>query len=290
MCSGPVGFALTNSTCTRRPVGAARPYASPAATTSRSAACSHSSVVKTFRKPGPAISTRSTNGAGGSASTIACATSRGGFPARFASPRATFVAKSPCSFCLGASSSGTGRSPSRPSAGAAADEPLPDPRDELVLDHAASPILRRTRPTSTWGSKGFDRCVDGPERGVLRLVVVADARAQEDDGDLRETGQLRAGGGRPRCRPSRASSCRAARRAGGVASAIASASSPRVALSTTKPSRRKFTSSRRSIAGSSSTSSTRVPSGMDRGYPGVVEARPTGGEGAIARLVVATPP
>ena len=41
---------------------------------------------------------------------MASATSRGRRPARFARASATFVAKSPCSFCLGARSSGSGTS------------------------------------------------------------------------------------------------------------------------------------------------------------------------------------
>ena len=59
--SGPVGFAETYSTLTfSRFSGEPRPQSSPAATTCRAAATYHGSARKTFRKPGPATSTRST--------------------------------------------------------------------------------------------------------------------------------------------------------------------------------------------------------------------------------------
>jgi hypothetical protein len=51
-----------------------------------------------FTKPGPAISTFSTNGTSASEATIVSATSRGGLPAGLARTSATLVAKSPWSF------------------------------------------------------------------------------------------------------------------------------------------------------------------------------------------------
>ena len=59
-------------------------------------------------KPGPATSSASTTPVGGKAATMASATARGGFPAFGASTSARFVAQSPCSFCRGRSSSGSG--------------------------------------------------------------------------------------------------------------------------------------------------------------------------------------
>ncbi len=58
---GPVGLALTNSTCTRSPLVQA-PKRSPAAWIAASDSRYQASVMNRLRKPGPAISTFSTAG------------------------------------------------------------------------------------------------------------------------------------------------------------------------------------------------------------------------------------
>src|SRR3954469_20375024 len=57
-----------------------------------------------FRKPAPAVSTRSMRGSGGSAAMSAAASSRGLRFSAFASCIATLLEKSPCSGCRGRSS------------------------------------------------------------------------------------------------------------------------------------------------------------------------------------------
>ena len=94
--------------------------------------------------PGPANSTFSTNGTGASASTSACATSRGGRPARFASASATFVAKSPCSFCARRLQLRVGKLAVEPESGGRRAQPVGEPGLEFGLDHAPPSSRVRT--------------------------------------------------------------------------------------------------------------------------------------------------
>jgi len=93
MTSGPVGLADTNSSSTRAPLPASlRPYSSPAARTSCRASAHHAGERNTLRKPGPAISTRSTTAVFGNEATMASAILRGGRRASRARVMATLVA------------------------------------------------------------------------------------------------------------------------------------------------------------------------------------------------------
>ena len=93
MCTGPVGFAETNSRFTFCPDSSVLwPYDSPASTTVRASSpwAAESSVM--LRNPGPATSTSAMPSASRSRSATASATSRGGRPAGLASCSATEVA------------------------------------------------------------------------------------------------------------------------------------------------------------------------------------------------------
>src|SRR5690242_8753876 len=93
MTRGPVGLADTNSRRTRWPARSlARPYARPAASTSRSEVATHAGARKTLRKPGPAISSFATSGVAGKFFTIASAIWRGARFAALAEAMATLVA------------------------------------------------------------------------------------------------------------------------------------------------------------------------------------------------------
>src|SRR6185436_1762249 len=92
------------------PATCARPKASPRCRTSGTTPKRRSPESVKLMNPGPAMSARRMASLGGSAATIASAASRGLRPTRFASWRATFVAKSPCSALRGRSSS-IGQSP-----------------------------------------------------------------------------------------------------------------------------------------------------------------------------------
>ena len=89
--SGPVGFALTNSTWIFRPTRRSpRPYDSPAFTISSICERSHGSSSRTLMKPPPAISSDAIGALFSTLSMIAPASSRGalrnGFARRIAMP------------------------------------------------------------------------------------------------------------------------------------------------------------------------------------------------------------
>ncbi len=106
MCTGPVGFAETNSTMTRLPVdfGACRPNVSPARSTSAATCWMTCCFSVKLRKPGPATSTFSMMPAvSTSPFTMAFAMSRGGLPSGFVSSIATLTAQSPWATFFGGS-------------------------------------------------------------------------------------------------------------------------------------------------------------------------------------------
>ena len=90
---GPVGLALTISTCTRSGASAEpAPYSLPAATTSASASPNQVGASHRLRNPGGAVSARSIPGSAAAASARSAAISSG---ARFCAPAsrsATLVA------------------------------------------------------------------------------------------------------------------------------------------------------------------------------------------------------
>ena len=188
--SGPVGLALTNSTCTRRPLAAARPYASPVATTSRSA------VVQ------PLVGREDVQEARARRPPRAPRTEPEGARRRSpAPPRARA-----CRRASPARGRRSWRSLRAPSAwGQAARVRGGHPRDRAPERRRRAPP-RSTRPVGPRSRdlpladaaphepheelrvERFRQVRDGPEGRVLRLVVVADARAEEDDGHLGEAG------------------------------------------------------------------------------------------------------
>ena len=116
--SGPVGFALTNSTCARRPAPASeRPYASPCSTASRSMRCQNTGARRKLMKPGPAISggaaSQPAGAAFSSSGTSASAIPRGGRPSLRPSTSAALVERSPNSGFAGTSTVNGGGSGER---------------------------------------------------------------------------------------------------------------------------------------------------------------------------------
>ncbi len=186
-----------------------------------------------------------------------------------ASARATFVAKSPCSFCRGASSSGSGSSPSRPRSLATASIAGRDRsrRSSSITSAPRRPRRPRLRrrlgraPGSGRAARGrSDRTASSPagrHRGRSRQapIVVARRRRQEDEPIAGEPGVGADRASPPRTRRDPASSRRAPSRRAALARPR-ERFFPCEAVLTSNPSSRKFTSSRRTITGSSSTRST----------------------------------
>ena len=110
--SGPVGFALPNSSETRRPLCGAWPKRSPCCSIRDTTACQTDGASRTLMKPATAsmlLKLRLSSGAWRARSaTRSAATSCGERCALLASEKATFVAKSPNSGRRGASNASNG--------------------------------------------------------------------------------------------------------------------------------------------------------------------------------------
>ena len=94
MVIGPLGLALTNSTCALRPAPTSMLPTRSGPSSRMAVVCcaSHASLNQKLRKPGPATSTLLTKSAAGRWPAMASATVRGAIPAGFASCSATGTA------------------------------------------------------------------------------------------------------------------------------------------------------------------------------------------------------
>ena len=110
-----------------------------------------------LRNPGPATSTFSTSGEGGSASAIACATSRGGRPGPLGQRERHVGGEIPVTFLLGSQQLGRGQVALDAQHGGRLAHALLEPVDELRFDHEGfpRPIAVCTALTSSSGSNGF---------------------------------------------------------------------------------------------------------------------------------------
>ena len=96
MCSGPVGFALTNSTLIVLPrCDSFVPKAAPASTIVLASAPAAAASSRMLMKPGPATSTLAMPGVSARPAAISVASSRGFAPTAFASLSAALEAQSP---------------------------------------------------------------------------------------------------------------------------------------------------------------------------------------------------
>src|SRR5262245_10975462 len=153
-CSGPVGLAETNSTITHKSLSGLRPKASPAASTSATTACLALGFKRRLMKPGPAISSWSTQRCTASrrcsAVTSAVASSRGFFLSARDSCMATVIARSPCEACLGDSNAGV-----RAASGASSATASRSAASRSCLAWIMGAILRRHEVTSRHSVKDW---------------------------------------------------------------------------------------------------------------------------------------
>ena len=156
MCSGPVGFALTNSTWTRRPERCARPYAAPSRHDPPQDIVQPHGGHEDVDEPGSRHVHLPDEGRVGEAATIASATARGVAPARGAHGEREVRREVAVLLLPGLLELRLGQVSADAELRRGGGQPCAQPRPKVVLDHVWSPtIAARTVWTSAAVSNGL---------------------------------------------------------------------------------------------------------------------------------------